>query len=152
MDLHRNLPTIHVSYTDAYQLGYWRMLSAYEQTAIKTLPRKPWLENPRSNILEVISNLNPWPALKQLNTVRKLKIAVVPEHILKSPQRDPRIYLKRNLLPLPQEETAQHKDISNHHPSPTIGIIKSSPRPTKGQVTMDSPPPPKRALAIITLD
>jgi len=156
VDLHRNLPTIHVSNTDAHQLGYWRTLSTYEQTVMKALPMKHWLNNPRTNILEVISNDNPWPALKQLNTVQKLKISVVPEHILKSPQRDPRIYLKRNLLPLPQEETAQHKDISNHHPSPPIGIIKASPRPTTGRVleiiTMDSPPPPKRVLAIITLD
>jgi len=155
VDLHRNLPTIHVSNTDAYQLGYWRTLSTYEQTVIKTLPKKPWLENPRSNILEVISNNNPWPALKQLNTIRKLKISVVPEHLLKSPQRDPRIYLKTNLLPLPQEETAQQRDISTNS-TPPIGIIKASPRPTTGRVleiiTMDSPPPPKRVLAIITLD
>jgi len=156
VDLHRNLPTIHVSNTDAHQLRYWRTLSTYEQTVIKALPMKHWLNNARTNILEVISNDNPWPALKQLNTIRKLKISVVPENILKSPQRDPRIYLKRNLPPLPQEETAQHKDISTHHPSPPIGIIKASPRPTTGRVleiiTMDSPPPPKRVLAIITLD
>jgi hypothetical protein len=156
VDLHRNLPTIHVSNTDAHQLGYWRTLSTYEQTVITTLPIKHWLNKPRTNILEVISNDNPWPALKQLNTVRKLKISVVPEHILKSHQRDPRIYLKKNLLPLPQEETAKHKDISTHHPSPPIGIIKALPRPTTGRVlqiiTMDSPPPPKRVLAIITLD
>jgi len=117
---------------------------------------KNWLNNPQTNILEVISNDNPWPALKQLNTVRKLKISVVPEHILKSPQRDPRIYLKKNLLPLPLKETAEHKDISTHHPSPPIGIIKASPRTTTGRVleiiTMDLPPPPKRVLAIITLD
>jgi len=141
VDLHKNLPKIHVSNTDAFQLGYWRILSKYEQAVIKALPVKHWLNNPQTIVLEVISNDNPWPALKQLNAVRKLKISVIPERLLTSPRRDPRIYLKRNLLPLPQEETAQHMDISNN---PSTSLI---------EITMDLPPPPtKRVLATITID
>jgi hypothetical protein len=38
VDLHRNLPKIHFSNTDAFQLGYWRLLTSHEQTVIKAHP------------------------------------------------------------------------------------------------------------------
>jgi len=106
---------------------------------LNNLPKVYCFITDRTNMLDVISNDSPWTALDQLRAERKPKISDIPEAILKS--RDPRIYLKRKLLPLPQEEKAIDMDISTTPPTSPVEII------------LDSPPPsPKGAFKVVTLD
>jgi len=84
-------------------------------------------KNAHTPFSDIIPNPSPQKALSQIKAPRVARISIIPEEVLKT--RDPRIYLKRKLPPLPQEETAEDMDISYTPPPSPIHIILDSPLP-----------------------